>query len=268
MKGELLAALAPDGLAIVNADDPASERLAALTEARVILAGRDRSAEVRVQEAHIDGDLRPVLTIESPWGTVEACLQVRGEHQIANAALAVAVALGTGVPPEEVSLGIAEATSSRWRLELSHSPAGLTVLNDAYNANPASMEAALRSLARIETSGRRVAVLGEMRELGCHVDEAHAAVGRLAAELGIDVLVATGDLGPLVSAASAGVAEIRSVADAHGALEVVAEIASASDVVLVKASRAVGLEIVATALVEGAADAGAPAPGIRGGGAG
>ncbi len=265
VKGELLAALPNDGLAVVNADDPACDRLASMTGARVIRVGRARSAEVHISESHLDDQLRPTLRIDSPWGSVVARLLVRGEHQVENAGLAAAVALWLGVPPEEVSLGLAEATASRWRLEVSHSPAGLTVLNDAYNANPASMDAALRSLARIATTGRRVAVLGEMRELGDLADEAHADVGRLAAALGIDVLVAVGDLGPLVGEAAAGVVEVCAVADPAEALEVAARLARPRDVVLVKGSRAVGLEVVAAALVSGAADARVPAAGSHGG---
>ena len=253
-KGELFAALPPSGLAVVNAEDQSCDRLVALTEATVVRVGSGPGVDVHVRDVHLDSELRPELTIDSPWGTVEARLRVRGEHQVMNAALAAAVALGIGVPPEEVSLGLADAAGSRWRLELEHSPAGLTVLNDAYNANPTSMEAALRSLARIETKGRRFAVLGEMRELGDHAVEAHAGVGRLASALGIDVLVAVGDLGPLVREASSGVAEVRTVPDAATALDVISALACPGDVVLVKASRAVGLEHVAAGLVAGSAD--------------
>ncbi len=254
VKGELLEALPRSGLAVVNADDPACGRLVLLTEASVVRVGRSAGADVSVRDVHLDSELRPALTIDSPWGTVEARLQGRGEHQVSNAALAAAVALAIGVPAEEVSLGLAEVAGSRWRLELEHSPAGLAVLNDAYNANPTSMESALRSLARYETGGRRHAVLGEMRELGEHAEQCHARVGELAASLGIDVLVAVGDLGALVAEAEQGIAEIRAVCDPAAALDAVAALASPGDVVLVKASRAVGLEHVAAGLVAGAAD--------------
>lgn len=254
VKGELLAALPDDGVAILNADDPACAALAARTGAQVVRVGSESGADVLLRDVHLDSQLRPALAIESRWGAVDARLRMRGEHQVMNAALAVAVALVLGVPPDEVALGIAEATGSRWRFELQHSPGGIAVLNDAYNANPASMEAALRSLARISCEGRRLAVLGEMRELGAGSSDAHAAVGRLAAELRLDALVAVGDTGPLAREASSGVPVVRCVDDAQRALHAMTELASPGDVVLVKASRAVGLEHVAAGLVAGIAD--------------
>ena len=181
VKAELLEALPSDGLAVLNADDQACGALASRTSARTLRAGVAPGADVRVRTVHLDAQLRPSLTIDSPWGTVDARLQMRGEHQVENAALAVAVALALGVAPEDVSLGLADATGSSWRMQIEHSPGGVVVINDAYNANPASMAAALRSLARISTAGRRLAVLGEMRELGAHSDDAHAGAGRLAA---------------------------------------------------------------------------------------
>src|SRR5438477_497288 len=137
-----------------------------------------------------------------------------------------------------------EARRARWRMELERSAVGVVVLNDAYNANPASMEAALRALAQVDTGGRRIAVLGDMRELGTHADSAHAAVGRRAAELGVDVVIGVGAGGRAIVDAARG-PQVYRATDAADALRVVAELVAPGDAVLVKASRAVGLETVA-----------------------
>lgn len=254
VKAELVEALPTDGLAVLNADDPATPELASRSAARVLLAGMAVDADVRVRDARLDGQLRATLTIDSPWGAFDVALPVRGEHQVANASLAVAVALSAGVAPEDVALGLADAVASRWRMQVEHSPAGIVVLNDSYNANPTSMEAALRSLVRLDVTGRRYAVLGQMRELGSHAEEAHAVIGRLTASLGVDAVVAVGDVGPLVAEAERGGVKVLPVHDAGEALEAVARLVAPGDAVLVKASRAVGLEHVAAGLVEGGAD--------------
>jgi UDP-N-acetylmuramoyl-tripeptide--D-alanyl-D-alanine ligase len=132
---------------------------------------------------------------------------------------------------------------------------GVTVLNDAYNANPASMHAALRVLGHTATTGRRIAILGDMLELGVHSDEAHAGVGRQAAESRVDVLIGVGDGGRVIAEAAGAavppVPEVRVASDAEGALRIAQDLATRGDTILVKASRAVGLEVVAT-LLEGA----------------
>jgi UDP-N-acetylmuramoyl-tripeptide--D-alanyl-D-alanine ligase len=133
-------------------------------------------------------------------------------------------------------------------MELGRSTSGITVLNDAYNANPASMEAALRALAHLPVEGRRIAVLGEMRELGAHAPAAHRAIGAMVAELHIDLLVAVGEGGAQIANAAHGVDTLL-VADAAAALDAAMERARPGDAVLVKASRAVGLEVVAEKLL-------------------
>ena len=141
-------------------------------------------------------------------------------------------------------------------MQLEHSPTGVTVLNDAYNASPASVEAALRSFMHLPVEGRRIVVLGEMLELGGFADEEHAKLGHRAAELGVDAVVAVGDGARPVAdgARAAGIEIVVEVATPRAALSAVVELAGPGDAVLVKASRAVGLEVVADALVSGAAD--------------
>ena len=136
-------------------------------------------------------------------------------------------------------------------MEVLRGPSGTVVLNDTYNASPASMQAAVRALAQVDTNGRRVAVLGEMRELGVHSEEEHAGIGRLVADLDIDMLVAVGaEAAPIARAVRRrrGSVEVLEVPDATGALDALRAAVNAGDAVLVKGSRAVGLEHVAHTL--------------------
>ncbi len=182
-------------------------------------------------------------------------LAVRGAHQAQNAAMAATVALALGVAAESVAAGLAVATTASWRMELATSPGGIVVLNDAYNASPSSMRAALESFGGLTPSGRRVAVLGDMLELGEHTEAEHAALGALAASVGVDLLVAVGPHSAVTAAHAerAGVVALTA-ADRDEAHALVAAHVQPGDAVLVKASRAVGLEAVAAALVRGEHD--------------
>jgi UDP-N-acetylmuramoyl-tripeptide--D-alanyl-D-alanine ligase len=258
VKGELLDALPADGIAVLNADDDMTAAMGRGRIFRVVPVGYhvDFEEGVQVGDVVLDDQLRPELTIRSPWGTFRTRLAMRGHHQALNAGLAAAVALVTGVPAEQVGPGLADATGASWRMQLQRSAGGLTVLNDAYNASPTTVAAALRSFAALPVPGRRIAVLGEMRELGDVAAAEHRNAGRLAAELRVDVVVAVGAAArPLAVAARDGgvddVVEVDTVADA---LAAVVSRAGASDAVLVKASRAVALESVGDALTAGAAD--------------
>jgi len=147
---------------------------------------------------------------------------------------------------------LAGATSARWRMELLDTDDGVTVLNDAYNANPTSMRAALSALAHLDVApgARRIAVLGDMRELGRHHDDAHHEIGAWAAELGIDVVVGVGAGGRMiVDATSAGGAAVHAVANAGDAVHIVSSMVRPGDAVLVKGSRALALEQVADDLL-------------------
>ena len=233
-KGELVQAVPAHGAVVLNADDPRVAAMAAATEARVLTYGLD--GEVRPEGIALDDDLHAAFRLRSPWGDVDVRLGVRGQHQIGNALAAAGVGLLSGVAPTEVAAGLAEATLSPWRMELARTPAGAVVLNDAYNAGPASVAAALRALAHLDAD-RRVAVLGPMAELGDHEVAAHAEVGALARELGIRVVA--------VAAPAYGGEDVPDVAGALEALGAVGE----GDAVLVKASRVAGLERVAHALL-------------------
>jgi UDP-N-acetylmuramoyl-tripeptide--D-alanyl-D-alanine ligase len=236
-KGSLLEGLPRHGYAILNAVECGPD-LKHRTEATVVTFGTD-SGDVRGIVVNRDDGLRPTVRIESPWGSGEITLAVRGDHQAPNAAAAVATAVCAGVDLELALVGVASAEGSALRAEFWRAPSGLRVLNDSYNANPASVAAALRNLALVDAP-RRVAVLGEMAELGEGSDEAHRRMGDLAASLGIEVVAVGG--APYGGTPVGGLDE---------ALDLV-EGLTPDSVVLLKASRSVGLERLAASLREGA----------------
>jgi UDP-N-acetylmuramoyl-tripeptide--D-alanyl-D-alanine ligase len=249
-KGELLEALDAEGLAVLDADDPAAPGLVARTSARVVtVSGRLGGGDVVAHAIELDDELRPTFLLETPWGAGSVRLAVRGAHQVTNAALAAAVGLAHGVPFADVAASLATVEPAPWRMEVSRAPSGALVIDDSYNANPSSTAAAVGALAHVATAGRRIAVLGAMLELGEHSAEEHAAIGGLVAERGVDVLVAVGpETAPTAAAARDGGVEVYEVGDAAAAVAVVAPLVHDRDVVLVKGSRAVGLDAVARAL--------------------
>jgi UDP-N-acetylmuramoyl-tripeptide--D-alanyl-D-alanine ligase len=252
VKGELLEALERSGTAVLDAGDPETPGLAARTDATVVLvtAGDDSAgADVRATGVVLDADLRPTFTLSSPWGRGVVSLAVRGAHQVVNASLAAAVALSHGADFVDVAAALASVQPGPWRMEIAQTDEGVVVLDDAYNANPSSMAAALDALARVDVPGRRLAVLGEMRELGELSVPEHAALGDLVATTGIDALVAVGpESAPLAEQARLAGVAVTEVPDASSALDAVRHFVHGGDAVLVKGSRAVGLELVATAL--------------------
>jgi UDP-N-acetylmuramoyl-tripeptide--D-alanyl-D-alanine ligase len=243
---ELLRSLPPGGVAVLNADDPWTPSLRAAGGVTVVTAGAGMNADYRIEDLQLDDELHPSFTLAGR----RVVVPLLGEHQAYNAALALAVAHEAfGVEVDVAAEALAAVTPARWRLEMRTTRGGLTVLNDAYNANPASMDAALRALARTPTTGRRIAVLGDMRELGEVAAEAHAAVGRRVAELHIDVLVGVGAGGEAMALAAAPRVKVYPAGDATDAGRVVQALTGPGDTVLVKASRAVGLEAVAAQLL-------------------
>lgn len=246
VKGELLEALPSNGLAVLNDRCDQTPALVSRTAARVVRVGRAPSSDLRASAVRIDDELRPHFVLETPWGTAEVSLSLRGEHQVENAAQAAAVALELGAPLDNVVAGLAEARGATQRMELLRTPDGVLVLNDAYNSSPTSAAAAVRSLAQLAVPGRRIAVLGEMLELGEQTAAEHEAIGALATELGIDLLVAVGAQADHVAAgARGGRIVVVTVPDAVSASDVLAREVLPGDAVLVKASRAIGLDRVA-----------------------
>ncbi len=239
-KGELVESLPADGVAILNADNPRVAAMALRTSARTVTFGLS-SGDVQASNIVIGDDLRVQFRLESEWGTAAVHLGVRGVHHVSNALAAASLALLWEVPMADVVDGLEQAALSPWRMELHVAPSGARILNDAYNAGPASMEAALRSLAQLPAS-RHYAVLGPMAELGDQSAEAHTHVASVAKELGVH-LIAFGTDGYSASAQQT-VSTIDEAFAALGSLD-------ANDAVLVKGSRIAGLERLATALLAG-----------------
>ena len=267
-KAELPEALGEQGVAVLNADDPLVAAMAGRTRGRVVLTGLSASAQVRATDVRLDAWSRPSFTLHTPAGDAAVTLALHGEHHVSNALAAAAVALEAGLTPARVAELLTTATpASRWRMEVTTRPDGVTVVNDAYNANPDSVRAALKALAamgRPEGASRRRtwAVLGEMLELGDTSLEEHDGIGRLAVRLDISRLVAVGEGARALHAGASQEGswgeESAWVPDAGAALELLRAELEPGDVVLVKASRSVGLEAVAGALL---GDVPAPAGG-------
>lgn len=253
-KAELVEALPGDGTAVLNADDPVVREFDRRTKARVIRFGTASGADVRGEDIALDRAGRPSFTLVTPGETERVELSVPGEHMAWNALAAAACGVSLGLTAGECAAGLKDARVSPWRMEVFETAEGIRVVNDAYNANPASMGAALRAARTMAGGGRCVAVLGEMAELGSVSIEEHQRVGELVARLGIERLITVGDAARViaVSAVREGVEpeRVTRCASVEQALEVVSTDARPGDVVLVKASRAAGLERLAELLKE------------------
>jgi UDP-N-acetylmuramoyl-tripeptide--D-alanyl-D-alanine ligase len=254
-KGELVEALPPTGTAVLNADDPLVAAMASRTGAGTLRFGAAAGADVRATGIRLDDEARPRFLLHLPDGSAEVALALHGTHHVDNALAAAAAAHALGLAPDEVAGALGTARpASRWRMEVTRRADGLVVVNDAYNANPESVRAALAALAAMRRGRRTWAVLGEMRELGAGSAVEHEDVGRAAARLGIARVVAVGEAArPLLTGARAGGDDERGtwVPDVDAAIALLAREAAPGDVVLVKASRAIGLERVAAALLGG-----------------
>ncbi|MCX5334795.1 MULTISPECIES: UDP-N-acetylmuramoyl-tripeptide--D-alanyl-D-alanine ligase [unclassified Streptomyces] len=254
-KGEIVEGLPEDGTAVLNADDPLVRAMASRTKAKVILFGESDEADVRAENVRLTDTGQPSFRLRTPSGASDVTMRLYGEHHVSNALAAAAVAHELGMSAEEIATALSEAGSlSRWRMEVTERPDGVTVVNDAYNANPESMRAALRALAAMGRGRRTWAVLGKMAELGDEALAEHDAVGRLAVRLNVSKLVAVGgreaswlQLGAY-NEGSWGEESVH-VSDAQAAVDLLRSQLRPGDVVLVKASRSVGLESVATALL-------------------
>ncbi len=269
-KRELVEALPPaegdrgGGVAVLNADDPAVRAMATHTAARVVLVGESPDAQVRASDVRLDDAGRPSLRVHTPAGEAELTLGLHGRHHVGNALAVLAVALACGMPLDAAVAALAAARPvSRWRMEVTQRPDAITVVNDAYNANPDSMAAALRALHAMgrpttpigqpadspsgtETPTRRTwAVLGAMLELGEDSETEHRGVGALAADLGIDRVLAVGPgAAPIADGALAAGCPAEAVlraADADAAYRLLVRDTRPGDVVLFKSSRDSGL---------------------------
>jgi UDP-N-acetylmuramoyl-tripeptide--D-alanyl-D-alanine ligase len=252
-KGELIAAVPPQGAALLNGDDAYSELHAANARASVTLYGLGEKCDVRAVDIELDEMSRASFQLISPQGDVRVKLGIPGRHNVYNALAAAAVGLRLAVPLDKIAEGLAGAVMTEMRMETFSSASGVTVINDAYNANPTSMRAAIETLASMAALGRRIAVLGDMAELGSLTELAHFELGVFLAEQPIDLLVTVGPKakrfadGALAENRSAET--IMSCDDASEAATLLEELLEAGDVVLVKASRVMGLEQVVERIV-------------------
>jgi UDP-N-acetylmuramoyl-tripeptide--D-alanyl-D-alanine ligase len=254
-KGELLEGLPRDGAAIVNAEDPLALALLRRSPARAMTFGL-RCGDVRAEEIRMDPGRGSLFSLQLPQGRAEVRLRIPGRHAITNALAAAAIGAALGIAPEEIAAGLAAAAPLPMRLEILKC-GETTVLNDVYNSSPQSVEAALEVMDQI-TGAPRIAVLGDMKELGAVSAEAHRRVGRLAAGRRMDLVIAYGPLaGDIAAGASEAVAadpaslgDIRIVhtTDLDDAVAALREEVRPGAVVLVKGSRIMAMEKVVSAL--------------------
>ena len=248
-KSELPAALPEGGVAVLNADDPRVAAMAEVTRADVVTYGIGAGAWLRAESVELDELGRPSFTMARGADRRRVTLGSSGRHQVGNALAAGAVGLVLGLSLDQVAAGLAAARMSPWRMQV-EKRAGVVVVNDAYNANPTSMAAALETCAAmVQPGGRLLAVLGYMAELGDIEEAEHERVGALAAA-GVQRLVVVGERARPIAqgAAAAGLAEVVVVDAGAGpaaAVEALGELRP-GDVVLVKASRVAGLERAAS----------------------
>ena len=248
-KSEIVAALpsaADGGVAVLTADDDAVRAMSALTPAEVVLVGRAADADLRAIDVRLDDAARPSFTVVAGTEQVPVVLPLHGVHNVANALTVLAVARACGVDLAEAAARLRDAVpESRWRMEVSTTPGGVTVVNDAYNANPDSAAAALEALVAMSAGRRTWAVLGAMLELGDESDAEHARTGALARDLGVHRVVAVGETArPVADGAAGGGTETTWVPDVDAAEELIRRDTRPGDVVLLKSSRDAGLRFL------------------------
>ncbi|MEV0993821.1 UDP-N-acetylmuramoyl-tripeptide--D-alanyl-D-alanine ligase [Nonomuraea sp. NPDC050202] len=204
-KGELVESLPRSGVAVLNADDPLVRGMATRTEARVTYFGRGESASIRAEGVVVDARGRASFTLRTPSGAARVSLQLYGEHAVENALAAAAAGYELGLPVATIAEELSEATArSRWRMEVTDRGDGVTVVNDAYNANPDSMKAAFSAFEVLGKGRRRFAVIAALRELGEDGPALNAELGRLAGGAGLAGLIVAGpDAEPVLAGAHA-----------------------------------------------------------------
>ncbi|MGH2454014.1 MAG: UDP-N-acetylmuramoyl-L-alanyl-D-glutamate--2,6-diaminopimelate ligase [bacterium] len=248
-KGELIEGLPADGVAILNADDPWTDRLAARARCRVVRFGLEGAEEVRAESIRA-GERTIAFRLHAGEDSADVVLPLAGRHQVANALAAAAAGMALGVPAGLIGAGLERAAHPSRRLQIEEA-GPLLILDDSYNASPRSVRAALEALAQIAGPRRRVVVLGDMKELGDASADLHREIGREAARSGVALVVA---VGPEAQALAEGAREILSsaavahAADPDAAIAVLREALRPGDALLVKGSRAMGLEAVVEAL--------------------
>jgi UDP-N-acetylmuramoyl-tripeptide--D-alanyl-D-alanine ligase len=249
-EGSIAECLPADGVLFLNGDNPWSEILARRTRARVVQVGLERGNDCVARDVRVDDD-GTAFTVDCRYPGISGGYRIKllGRHQVTNALLALAVGAEMGLQRAQIEAGLLACAPAKMRLQMSN-PGGIRILDDCYNANADSMLAALQTLRELPCSGRRVAVLGDMAELGDCSRAAHFEVGRRAASSRLDQLFAIGRRGCQIAAAarSRGFNRVVEIDEVERAALVVKEFARPGDVVLVKASRSMRLERITEAL--------------------
>jgi UDP-N-acetylmuramoyl-tripeptide--D-alanyl-D-alanine ligase len=244
-KGELIAAVKLGGVAVLGNYDAATKRLSAIAKCRVTSFGETPEADVRGERVSL-AEGKATFLLSCGGQSQEVHLNYYGRHQVANALAAAAIAIELGIELSAIATALSSAVpASRWRMEVSQRPSdGVTIINDAYNANPESMAAAIELLAEWAQEDRRPtwAVLGQMHELGASSDQAHQLIGRLVAQCGIKHLLVVGSGADEILNGAQGMTNTKGVSDTASALRYLNEQIEPGALVLVKASRAEGLE--------------------------
>ncbi|MFG2816229.1 UDP-N-acetylmuramoyl-tripeptide--D-alanyl-D-alanine ligase [Streptomyces sp. NPDC048410] len=253
-KGEIVEALEADGLAVLNADDERVLPMRNRTRAQVVTYGISEEADIRATELKTDGQGRASYTLVTPAGSARVELKFVGDVQVHNSLAAAAIGIHTGLTAEEVADRLSTALPrSRWRMETTTRADGVTIVNDAYNANPSSMPHSLDALAAMSRGQdqRSIAVLGRMNELGADSRTEHTEIGRYAATLGLDRIILVGgeEARWMLEGANDTENRVVHVPDADTALELLHTTLQPGDVVLVKASRGVQLQNLAERLL-------------------
>ena len=248
-KGALAEAVDSSGTVILNADDPFSNGIAERTRAHVFFAGTKEGA-VRATDIQQSADGSEFTILEGAH-RCHAQLPVPGIHMVQNALLATAAGRAFGLSLEECAAGLASAPLTKARLQIKEIN-GVQFLDDSYNANPDSMKAALQTLVELDSEGKRIAVLGEMRELGSETERGHEEVGEAAAGFGIDHLIGIGEMGAIMARAAekAGLEKTATVGSTSEAANLLLEIAAPGDLVLIKGSRLARTEDVIEAFAK------------------
>jgi UDP-N-acetylmuramoyl-tripeptide--D-alanyl-D-alanine ligase len=254
-KGEIFQRLTSDGVAVAYGDDPLIVAQAKNSKARILTFGETSSMDVRISDIELDERARATFTAVYREKSARVSLQASGEHQAFNAAAVISICVGLGLDFVAVCEAVSRTTpASKWRMEILELPNGVTLINDAYNANPESMRAGLKALKAIAGERRCWAVLGEMRELGDAAVDAHDEIGRLCVRLDISRLIAVGPGAKLIHMGAAHEGswgdESAYVESIDEAISVLTSQVTSGDVVFVKASRSIGLDRVAQALIE------------------
>jgi len=253
-KAELIESIPENGLVVLNADDLWTPNIATYASARTVTYGI-AGGDIRGTEIDVDELGRASFRLNTGGKVAYVVrLAVPGRHNVYNALAVSAVAIQLGLTADDIRIGLSNCRPSSMRMEIFSTGDNVIILNDTYNANPTSMQAALSTLKDIPTQGRHIAVLGDMLELGKISGEAHRQIGEIVASLGINILVSVGVESQIMaeSAIKSGMNPkmVITCKDAETAAHLLKQLVMPGDVVLAKASRGIGLEVVVKALVK------------------